>query len=82
MLDVAQTRLEDKAGDNASLQRQLESAILDIKRHKEQEREHISLTVIILFAFCRTTQCLGAAFASATWLSVYVCHDDVLYPRN
>jgi len=31
--------------ENASLQRQLESAILDIKRHKEQEREQISLTV-------------------------------------
>jgi len=45
-----QTRLEEKASENASLQRQLDSAILDIKRHKEQEREHIALVVRCRFS--------------------------------
>jgi len=30
--------------------------------------------------FCRPTQCVGAAFAMATWLSV--CHVDVLWPKD
>jgi outer dense fiber protein 2 len=36
-------RLEEKISENASLQRQLESAIADIRRQKDTEREHISL---------------------------------------
>jgi len=43
-------RLDEKNSENASLQRQLESAITDLKRQKELEREHISLAVSTLSA--------------------------------
>jgi len=37
----------------------------------------------LAFLFRRPTQCVGAAFAVATWLSVCVCvcHVDELYPN-
>jgi len=37
----------------------------------------------LVFSFCRLTQCIGAAFAMATWLScLCVCHIDVLCPND
>ena len=52
MLFLLQSRLDDKNAENASLQRQLESAISDLKRQKEQEREHISTAVSSLPSVC------------------------------
>ena len=56
LANALKMRLDEKNSENASLQRQLEAAITDLKRQKELEREHISLSV------SRTNSSLKYAF--------------------